>query len=399
MAETLEQVKVSSDEPTETVSKEVSKTNKKRKHVGEVEAVLNDRPRRQARPVVPYGSQASDTKLRVKPPVNIVQGKGIPLGQIPSIARAIDKHKTSDETLKNIHRLFYGRAGTKNDIKSHLRAFSGLNAESPVDATAIKEKLERLKMTALKNMCVFFNVKVSGDKSSIIERLIEFIKEPFDISNKKDLKVHKDKIKKLELNQKARDIFFTEQRDILKSKEENKSATKAQIDKQLLSAWNDMSEKDKEPYFTRAKDAKNKTVKKSEPPKKSSETLDKKNGEDDEEDRKPKKRTRVTKKGSTKVVKSKFKSPETIESEDDKPEEDPEDDDNAKEMDDDSAEKKPDDNAVDKKPTKQKSSKEADNNKSESDELSDVPDESDDEKEVEPPRKRTKKNVDKDHEN
>ncbi|CAG8514615.1 13867_t:CDS:2 [Dentiscutata heterogama] len=365
MAETLEQVKVSSDEPTETESK-ASKTNKKRKHVGEAEAVLNDRPRRQARPVVPYGSQASETKLRVKPPVNIVQGKGIPLGQIPSIARAIDKHKTSDETLKNIHRLFYGRAGTKNDIKSHLRAFSGLNAESPVDATVIKEKLERLKMTALKNMCVFFNVKVSGDKSSIIERLIEFIKEPFDISNKKDLKVHKDKIKKLELNQKARDIFFTEQRDILKSKEENKSATKAQIDKQLLSAWNDMSEKDKEPYFARAKDAKNKrtpTVKKSEPPKK--------------------------------VVKSKFKSPETIESEDDKTEEDPEDD-NAKELDDDSAEKKPDDNAVDKKPTKQK---EVDNNKSESDELSDVPDESDDEKEVEPPRKRTKKNVDKDYEN
>ncbi|CAG8843851.1 18774_t:CDS:1, partial [Gigaspora margarita] len=45
-------VKVSSDEPAETVS-EVSKTNKKRKHVGEVEAVPNDRPRRQARQVVP----------------------------------------------------------------------------------------------------------------------------------------------------------------------------------------------------------------------------------------------------------------------------------------------------------------------------------------------------------
>ncbi|KAF0404037.1 protein DEK isoform X1 [Gigaspora margarita] len=389
MAEALEQVKVSSDEPAETVS-EVSKTNKKRKHVGEVEAVPNDRPRRQARPVVPYGSQASETKLRVKPPVNIVQGKGLALGQIPSVARAIDKHKTSDETLKNIHRLFYGRAGTKNDIKSHLRAFSGLNAESPVDATVIKEKLERLKMTALKNMCAFFNIKVSGDKSSIIERLIEFIKEPFDTLNKRDLKLHKDKIKQLELNQKARDIFFTEQRSILKSKEENKSATKAQIDKQLLNAWNDMSEKDKEPFFARAKDAKNKktpTVKKSETPKKLSETIDN-DDEDDEEDKKPKKRTRVTKKGSTKVVKSKFKSPETIESDDDKPEEDPEDDDIKEELDDDSEEKEPDE-------TKQKSSKEDDNNKSESEELSDVPDESDGEKEVEPPRKKTKKNVDK----
>ncbi|CAG8814712.1 12536_t:CDS:2, partial [Gigaspora margarita] len=370
---------------------EVSKTNKKRKHVGEVEAVPNDRPRRQARPVVPYGSQASETKLRVKPPVNIVQGKGLALGQIPSVARAIDKHKTSDETLKNIHRLFYGRAGTKNDIKSHLRAFSGLNAESPVDATVIKEKLERLKMTALKNMCAFFNIKVSGDKSSIIERLIEFIKEPFDTLNKRDLKLHKDKIKQLELNQKARDIFFTEQRSILKSKEENKSATKAQIDKQLLNAWNDMSEKDKEPFFARAKDAKNKktpTVKKSETPKKLSETIDNNDDEDDEEDKKPKKRTRVTKKGSTKVVKSKFKSPETIESDDDKPEEDPEDDDVKEELDDDSEEKEPDE-------TKQKSSKEGDNNKSESEELSDVPDESDGEKEVEPPRKKTKKNVDK----
>ncbi|CAG8839489.1 16206_t:CDS:1, partial [Gigaspora margarita] len=53
-------VKVSSDELAETVSK-VSKTNKKRKHVGEVEAIPNDRSRRQACQVVPYGSQASET--------------------------------------------------------------------------------------------------------------------------------------------------------------------------------------------------------------------------------------------------------------------------------------------------------------------------------------------------
>ncbi|CAG8710131.1 27090_t:CDS:2 [Racocetra persica] len=360
MAESLEQAKMSSDEPAETVSEKVSETSKKRKHVGEVEPVLNDRPRRQARPVVPYGSQASETKLRIKPPVNIVQGKGIPLGQIPSVARAIDKHKTSDETLKNIHRLFYGRAGTKNDIKSHLRAFSGLNPESPVDATVIKEKLEKLKMIALKKMCAFFNIKVSGDKSSIIERLIEFIKEPFDTSNKKDLKLHKDKIKKLELNQKARDIFFLEQRSIFKSKEENKSATRTQIDKQLLNTWNNMSEKDREPYFDRAKDTKNKrtlTAKKTEPPKK--------------------------------TVKSKFKSPETIESEDDKSE-DPEDDNVEKDPVNDSADKKPDDNAIDER-------QEGDNNKNESDGLSDVPDETDSEKE--PPRKKTKKNVDKDHEN
>ncbi|RIB12016.1 hypothetical protein C2G38_2042182 [Gigaspora rosea] len=39
-----------------------------------------------------------------KPPklVNIVQGKGLPLGQIPSVDRAIDKHKPSDETGKSI---------------------------------------------------------------------------------------------------------------------------------------------------------------------------------------------------------------------------------------------------------------------------------------------------------
>ncbi|CAG8635772.1 5823_t:CDS:1, partial [Scutellospora calospora] len=209
MADSLEQVKVSSDERTETASEKLpTKKIGKRKHVDEVETVLNDRPRRQARPVVPYGSQASDTKLRVKPPVNIVQGKGIPLGQIPAIARAIDKHRTSDETLKSVHRLFYGRAGTKHDIKSHLRAFSGLNTESPVDVTVIKEKLEKLKIDGLKKMCAFFNIKVSGDKSSIIERLIEFMKEPFDTSNKKDLKLHKEKIKKLEtnrMNQNARD--------------------------------------------------------------------------------------------------------------------------------------------------------------------------------------------------
>ncbi|CAG8506983.1 21536_t:CDS:2 [Cetraspora pellucida] len=336
MAESLEQAKVSSDESAEVVS-EVSGTNKKRKHVGESEAVLNDRPRRQARPVVPYGSQASETKLRIKPPVNIVQGKGIPLGQIPSVARAIDKHKTSDETLKNIHRLFYGRAGTKNDIKSHLRAFSGLNPESPVDATVIKEKLEKLKMIALKKMCAFFNIK----------------------------------------------------RSIFESKEENKSATRTQIDKQLLSTWNNMSEKDREPYFARAKNAKNKgtlTAKKTETPKKSSETPD----SDDDDDKKPKKRVRVAKKGSTKTVKSKFKSPETIESEDDKSE-DPEDDNVERDPVHDSADMQLDDDVIDEKQADENPNKEGDNNKSDSDELSDVPDETDSEKE--PPYKKTKKNA------
>lgn len=236
--------------------------SKKRKHEVPTHTTPIERPRRQARPVVPYGSQIPETKSRMKKPIEVGQGEGIPLGQIPPIVRAIDKLKTTDDIIKGLHKLLYGRVGAKHDIKSHIRAFSGFVVGTPVDEMVFKEKLEKWKIAGLKEMCSLFGLKSSGDKASIVERLFEFLKKPYDTTTVKERKLSKKTTaakttKKLAPTKKKtpRDIFFAKQREIFKAKDGNENATKQEIEKQMIEAWNELPEKEKKPYASLAENA------------------------------------------------------------------------------------------------------------------------------------------------
>ncbi|CAG8694327.1 3346_t:CDS:2 [Funneliformis caledonium] len=224
-----------------------------------------ERPRRSVRPVVPYGSEATESKARNKKPVEISQGSGLSLSQIPHVLRAIDKMKTSDDVLKGLHKLIYGRMGSKHDIKNHIRAFSGFKIQTPLDEIVLKEKLEKWKIAGLKDICHLFGLKSSGDKQKIVDRVYDFLKNPRDMTapneengkgkggkKKKSVAI---KAKTIIIRKKtARDMFYAVQRSVYKEKEENLSKTRAEIDSLLADAWKGLSEEDKKSYAEKATD-------------------------------------------------------------------------------------------------------------------------------------------------
>ncbi|RHZ65041.1 hypothetical protein Glove_319g154 [Diversispora epigaea] len=298
--------------------------SKKRKHEVTTHTTPIERPRRQARPVVPYGSQIPETKSRMKKPIEVGQGEGIPLGQIPPIVRAIDKLKTTDDIIKGLHKLLYGRIGTKHDIKSHIRAFSGFVVGTPVDEMVFKEKLEKWKIAGLKEMCSLFNLKSSGDKASIVERLFEFLKKPHDTSTDKERKLNKKttaKTTKKSVSTKKktpRDIYFAKQREIFEAKDDNESATRQEIQKQMSEAWNELSEKEKKPYVSLAENA-NKSIEASAA---SSNAITSVEDGDEGKETKKSKKSRSTKKNDKlepkkkRVSRTKIKSSEIVYTED-----------------------------------------------------------------------------------
>ncbi|GES84683.1 protein DEK isoform X1 [Rhizophagus clarus] len=238
-------------------------TTKRRKQATDkLEVAPIRRPRRSIRPVVPYGSEVVEQKVRNKKLIEISQGSGLPLGQIPHVLRAIDKMKTSNDVLKGLHKLIYGRMGSKHDIKNHIRAFSGFKIQTPLDEIVLKEKLEKWKIAGLKEMCYLFGLKSSGDKQKIVDRIYDFLKNPRDMTapneengkgksnNKKKLA---DKVKTIVARKKtAKDVFNSEQRLVYKEKAENHSKTRAEIDSLLTEAWRSLTENDKKSYIEKA---------------------------------------------------------------------------------------------------------------------------------------------------
>jgi hypothetical protein len=238
-------------------------TTKRRKRAADkLEVAPIGRPRRSIRPVIPYGSEVSEQKVRNKKLIEISQGSGLPLSQIPHVLRAIDKMKTSDDVLKGLHKLIYGRMGSKHDIKNHIRAFSGFKIQTPLDEIVLKEKLEKWKIAGLKDMCYLFGLKSSGDKQKVVDRIYDFLKNPRDMTapNEENGKGKNGKKKKLAdrartivaRRKTAKDIFNSEQRLVYKEKAENLSKTRAEIDSILTEAWRNLTENDKKSYVEKA---------------------------------------------------------------------------------------------------------------------------------------------------
>ncbi|CAG8670435.1 382_t:CDS:2 [Funneliformis mosseae] len=252
-------------ESPENPSNEGNTVKRRRQAATKPKAAPIERPRRSVRPVVPYGSEATESKARNKKPVEISQGSGLSLSQIPHVLRAIDKMKTSDDVLKGLHKLIYGRMGSKHDIKNHIRAFSGFKIQTPLDEIVLKEKLEKWKIAGLKDICHLFGLKSSGDKQKIVDRVYDFLKNPRDMTapNEENGKGKSGKKKKsvaikaktiIIRKKTAKDMFYAVQRSVYKEKEENLSKTRAEIDSLLADAWKGLSEEDKKSYAEKATD-------------------------------------------------------------------------------------------------------------------------------------------------
>ncbi|CAJ0836190.1 13139_t:CDS:2 [Entrophospora sp. SA101] len=251
---------------TITVSQPVEDSDK----IVDPSLLINKRPKRAVKQVVPFSYEAKESKSRSRKKLeNIGQGSGTPLGEIPAVSRNINRLKYNDDVLKGLHKLFYGTVGMKNEIKSNIRRFSGFSNATPVDEIVIKEKLEKWKLIGLKNMCTVFNLKASGDKGTIIDRLYSWLINPKEVSGSDESKAQRktkssllsSKKSKAPRKKSARDIFMNEKRSLYRAMEEHKSKNRVDIDKILSEAWKGVSAEEKKEFEEKAKEENIKTGK------------------------------------------------------------------------------------------------------------------------------------------
>ncbi|RUS70543.1 hypothetical protein EGW08_021696 [Elysia chlorotica] len=114
-----------------------------------------------------------------KPQMEIEEGKGTKLGDIPYVTHHINITKASD--LRNLHKLLFLRACSMHDTKKNIRKFSGIT-----EAKDSKEREKRMtiankmSLMELKNTCFWFGVRHIGTKTELIDRIMSFLEKPED---------------------------------------------------------------------------------------------------------------------------------------------------------------------------------------------------------------------------
>eukprot|EP00762_Andalucia_godoyi_P000748 ANDGO_03693.mRNA.1 hypothetical protein len=120
------------------------------------------------------------------------------LGEIPSFDKACTKARPEDPVIRLLHKACFGTPGDRKTAKRKLRKFAGFSpateGEDPkffnlnlvVDSK--KSSMERSKqvtVTVLRSACRMLGVSVVGSKSELIERLLEFLKQPHACGRKR----------------------------------------------------------------------------------------------------------------------------------------------------------------------------------------------------------------------
>ncbi|KAF9114687.1 hypothetical protein BGX30_006516, partial [Mortierella sp. GBA39] len=107
-------------------------------------------------------------------------GKGTKLGSIVTVNVNLDKLKSSDETVKGLHRLLFGRVAPSKSPKTDLKAFNGFEHLNEKEEEALEEKLGKWTVGGLRELIDVFNLEAGGDKDALLERLMVFLKKPED---------------------------------------------------------------------------------------------------------------------------------------------------------------------------------------------------------------------------
>ncbi|KAG0341645.1 hypothetical protein BG005_002910, partial [Podila minutissima] len=110
----------------------------------------------------------------------IPQGKGLKLSEIPTVNSNLDKLKNTDETVKGLHRILFGRATTIKNPKANLKEFNGFADLTEKEEENLEEKFGKWTVAGLRDLIELFNLEAGGDKDAVLERLMVFLKKPKD---------------------------------------------------------------------------------------------------------------------------------------------------------------------------------------------------------------------------
>ncbi|KAF9945165.1 hypothetical protein BGZ65_011086, partial [Modicella reniformis] len=144
----------------------------------------------------------------------VPEGRGERLSDLPIVSANLDKLKVSDETVRGLHRLLFGRVAPTKSPKNDIKAFHGFADLSEKDEESYEEKLGKWTVGGLRELLDLFNLEANGDKDALIERLMVFLKSPADsglvpraqrlAQEAKEKKVQKQALKKAKLAAKAK---------------------------------------------------------------------------------------------------------------------------------------------------------------------------------------------------
>ncbi|KAH0721880.1 hypothetical protein KY289_004924 [Solanum tuberosum] len=114
--------------------------------------------------------------------IYIEKGRGIALQDIPNVAYKLSKRKT-DDTLKLLHNILFGRRGKAAQFKSNISQFSGLvwHENEEKQKMKVKEKLDKCVKEKLLELCDVLDIPVDEDtsrKEDLKSQLMDFLDAP-----------------------------------------------------------------------------------------------------------------------------------------------------------------------------------------------------------------------------
>ncbi|XP_059666552.1 DEK domain-containing chromatin-associated protein 4-like [Cornus florida] len=118
---------------------------------------------------------------------NIEKGRGTALKDIPNVAYKLSKKKT-DDTLKLLHTILFGRRAKALQVKSNISQFSGFvwNQNEEKQKTKVKEKFDKCIKEKLLEFCDVLDIptaKANIRKEDIVMKLIDFLVAPHATTN------------------------------------------------------------------------------------------------------------------------------------------------------------------------------------------------------------------------
>ncbi|THG21565.1 DNA ligase 1 isoform X2 [Camellia sinensis] len=113
---------------------------------------------------------------------HIEKGSGVALKDIPNVSYKLSKRKT-DDTLKLLHTILFGRRGKAAQVKSNISRFSGFvwNDNEEKQKIKVKEKLDKCIKEKLLEFCDVLDMpvtKANTRKEDIVAKLIDFLVAP-----------------------------------------------------------------------------------------------------------------------------------------------------------------------------------------------------------------------------
>ncbi|KAL0045693.1 hypothetical protein WJX82_001892 [Trebouxia sp. C0006] len=121
--------------------------------------------------------------------LEIREGQGTKLGEIPNVAFQLSKVTGRDELLEDLHQILYARKGKLSTRKKDIQAFSGFaytDDQQEAELEKAKGLLSRFKNDHMTRLLDLLDIPRSDlkDKEAKVEKVLHFLKAPSKLSDK-----------------------------------------------------------------------------------------------------------------------------------------------------------------------------------------------------------------------